>query len=201
MTVAAYLSWEREQNERHEYVHGAVFAMFGGSPRHAALIAAMTTELSVAQRGGPCRVLSTSRSSPGNANMRPTSTALTPANRGERRCVSPAAPTAHVQSGQQPRSQEHGAEVEPLHRSAALTRKPMFDHVFAGCFTHPQSASSQNASGLCRSQSHGQIMRSTRHPCAKAPRTREPARRAAPARRRCRRAACADARDHASRSR
>ncbi len=59
MTVDAYLTWEREQNERHEYVHGEVFAMSGGSPRHAALIAAMTTELSVAHRGGPCRVLST----------------------------------------------------------------------------------------------------------------------------------------------
>ena len=42
MTADAYLTWEREQSERHEYVHGEVFAMSGGSPRHAALVAAMT---------------------------------------------------------------------------------------------------------------------------------------------------------------
>ena len=59
MTADAYLTWEREQSERHEYVHGEVFAMSGGSPRHAALVAAMTIELGVAHRDGPCRVLST----------------------------------------------------------------------------------------------------------------------------------------------
>jgi Uma2 family endonuclease len=59
MTALEYLAWEREQKERHEYVHGEVFAMSGGSPRHAALIAAVTIELGVAHRGGPCRVLST----------------------------------------------------------------------------------------------------------------------------------------------
>jgi Uma2 family endonuclease len=59
MTAAEYLAWEREQKERHEYVHGAVFCMAGGSPRHAALIAAVTIELGVAHRGGRCRVLAT----------------------------------------------------------------------------------------------------------------------------------------------
>jgi hypothetical protein len=42
MTAAEYLAWEREQKERHEYVHGEVFCMAGGSPRHAALIAGGT---------------------------------------------------------------------------------------------------------------------------------------------------------------
>jgi Uma2 family endonuclease len=59
MTAEEYLAWEREQGQRHEYVQGEVFAMSGGSPRHAALIAAITSELVVGHRGGPCRALST----------------------------------------------------------------------------------------------------------------------------------------------
>ena len=59
MTAVEYLAWEREQPERHEYLHGEVFAMSGGTPRHAALIAAATGELFLAHRGGPSRVLST----------------------------------------------------------------------------------------------------------------------------------------------
>jgi Uma2 family endonuclease len=59
MTAVEYLAWEREQTERHEYVHGEVFAVSGGSPRHAALIAAVTAELVIHHRGGPCRALST----------------------------------------------------------------------------------------------------------------------------------------------
>lgn len=34
LTPAEYLSWEREQVEKHEYHAGDVFAMAGGSPRH-----------------------------------------------------------------------------------------------------------------------------------------------------------------------
>jgi Uma2 family endonuclease len=59
MDVAAYLAWEREQPQRHEFVRGEIYAMSGGSPRHAALIAAITADLVVAHRSGPCRVLST----------------------------------------------------------------------------------------------------------------------------------------------
>jgi Uma2 family endonuclease len=59
MNAPEYLAWERQQAERHEYWHGEVFSMAGGSPRHAALIAAVTIELGLALRGGPCRVLST----------------------------------------------------------------------------------------------------------------------------------------------
>lgn len=59
MTAAEYLAWERVQTQRHEYLHGEVFCMAGGSPRHAALIAAITGELVAVHRGGPCRVLST----------------------------------------------------------------------------------------------------------------------------------------------
>ena len=59
MTFSEYLAWERQQPERHEFWHGEVFCMAGGSPRHAALIAAMTIELGVTHRDGPCRVLAT----------------------------------------------------------------------------------------------------------------------------------------------
>lgn len=34
LTPAAYLAWEREQVDKHEYHAGDVFAMAGGSPRH-----------------------------------------------------------------------------------------------------------------------------------------------------------------------
>ena len=37
MTADDYLAWEREQPEKHEFFHGEVFAMAGGSPRHNAL--------------------------------------------------------------------------------------------------------------------------------------------------------------------
>ena len=37
MTADEYLAWEREQPEKHEFFHGEVFAMAGGSPRHNAL--------------------------------------------------------------------------------------------------------------------------------------------------------------------
>ncbi len=36
MTAVEYLAWEREQRDKHEYYHGEVFAMAGGSPRHNA---------------------------------------------------------------------------------------------------------------------------------------------------------------------
>jgi len=58
MTASEYLAWEAEQDERHDFYQGEVFAMAGGSPRHNALAAAVVTELGVALRGGPCRVFS-----------------------------------------------------------------------------------------------------------------------------------------------
>jgi Uma2 family endonuclease len=57
MAASEYLPWEREQTERHEFLRGEVLSMAGGSPRHAALIAAVTGELVVGHRGRPCRVL------------------------------------------------------------------------------------------------------------------------------------------------
>jgi len=57
MTAAKYLAWERVAPERHEYVHGSVFCMTGGSPRHAALQGAMSGILWNGHRDG--RVLGT----------------------------------------------------------------------------------------------------------------------------------------------
>jgi len=37
LTAAEYLAWEREQPVKHEFFHGEVFAMAGGTPRHNAL--------------------------------------------------------------------------------------------------------------------------------------------------------------------
>lgn len=38
LTAQEYLAWEREQLDRHEFHHGEVFAMAGGSPRHNWLV-------------------------------------------------------------------------------------------------------------------------------------------------------------------
>lgn len=57
MTAEAYLAWEREQQRKHEFDRGDVFAMAGGSPRHNALCAAVTGELFATLRAGECRVL------------------------------------------------------------------------------------------------------------------------------------------------
>lgn len=57
MTAGEYLAWEREQEARHEFHHGEIFAMAGGSPRHNSLGAALIRDLGAAVRGGHCRVL------------------------------------------------------------------------------------------------------------------------------------------------
>jgi Uma2 family endonuclease len=58
MSYAEYLALEERASERHEYVNGLVYAMAGGSPEHGALCAAISSALSVALHGRPCRVYS-----------------------------------------------------------------------------------------------------------------------------------------------
>jgi hypothetical protein len=41
LTAAEYLAWERAQDTKHEFFHGEVFAMSGGSYRHNAIGAAV----------------------------------------------------------------------------------------------------------------------------------------------------------------
>ncbi|GMV16409.1 MAG: hypothetical protein AMXMBFR56_46330 [Polyangiaceae bacterium] len=57
MTASEYLAWERQQETRHEFHGGEVFAMAGGSLRHNALGAALIRDLGLSLRGGRCRVL------------------------------------------------------------------------------------------------------------------------------------------------
>jgi Uma2 family endonuclease len=58
-TPDEFLAWEREQADRHFYVHGEVFAMSGGSPRHNRLIAKLTARLDAGFGGTPCTTFST----------------------------------------------------------------------------------------------------------------------------------------------
>lgn len=58
MTYPEYLAREAVAVERHEFLDGAVFAMSGGTPEHAALMAAVVVQLGQALRGQPCRVYS-----------------------------------------------------------------------------------------------------------------------------------------------
>lgn len=57
MTAQEYLAWEAGQEQRHEFDHGAVSAMAGGSPRHNALCAALLRDLGIALRDRGGRVL------------------------------------------------------------------------------------------------------------------------------------------------
>jgi Uma2 family endonuclease len=58
LTAAEYLAWEREQPVRHEFFHGEVFAMAGGTPRHNALGVSTGAELRAVLRSRGCSVLS-----------------------------------------------------------------------------------------------------------------------------------------------
>lgn len=58
LTAAEYLAWERKQPVKHEFFHGEVFAMAGGTPRHNALGVSMGAELRALLRSHGCSVLS-----------------------------------------------------------------------------------------------------------------------------------------------
>lgn len=53
---ADYLAMEEASGTKHEYVHGQVFAMAGGTPEHSRLAAALIREFGAALRGKPCNV-------------------------------------------------------------------------------------------------------------------------------------------------
>jgi Uma2 family endonuclease len=54
MSAAEYLAWEREQDDKHEFHDGEVFAMAGGSPRHNRLAAKILIQLSAATQDQGC---------------------------------------------------------------------------------------------------------------------------------------------------
>ena len=55
MDVDAFLAWEAEQPEKHEFVAGEVFAMGGASDRHVTISLNVASALREHLRGGPCR--------------------------------------------------------------------------------------------------------------------------------------------------
>jgi len=55
-TYAEYLTVERYSNIKHEFLDGQIYAMGGGTPEHAALIAAIPAVLHARLRGGNCHV-------------------------------------------------------------------------------------------------------------------------------------------------
>lgn len=57
-TPEEYFDWEVDQELRHEYYHGEVFAMSGGTANHALIAMNVGGELRTAFRGSPCRVFS-----------------------------------------------------------------------------------------------------------------------------------------------
>ncbi len=59
LSYAEYVARERASELRHEFIDGEIFAMAGGTPEHAALIAAVTGVLFGQLRGGPCRAFVT----------------------------------------------------------------------------------------------------------------------------------------------
>ena len=58
LSAAEYLAWEREQPTKHEFFHGEVFAMAGGSLRHNALVSRVNEALRAALRDHGCEVFS-----------------------------------------------------------------------------------------------------------------------------------------------
>lgn len=50
-----YLAWEAEQNEKHEYLAGEVFAMAGASEAHVTIAGNVYSALRNHLRGQPCR--------------------------------------------------------------------------------------------------------------------------------------------------
>ncbi|MBU1664812.1 MAG: Uma2 family endonuclease [Gammaproteobacteria bacterium] len=55
-TPEAYLAWESEQSERHEYVNGEVFLMTGTTTMHNVIGGNLFVALKNGLRGKPCRV-------------------------------------------------------------------------------------------------------------------------------------------------
>ncbi len=52
----AYLEWEEDQPTKHEYFHGRIYAMTGGSFEHATIILNVGASLLQRLSGGKCRV-------------------------------------------------------------------------------------------------------------------------------------------------
>jgi Uma2 family endonuclease len=60
MTITAFLAWEAEQPDRHEFYRGEVFGMVGGSARHNQVIFNLRARLTEHLEGSGCMVFSES---------------------------------------------------------------------------------------------------------------------------------------------
>ncbi len=58
MSYSEFVEFEKNAEQKHEFLGGEVFAMAGGTPEHAALALAVGAELRSALKGKPCRVFS-----------------------------------------------------------------------------------------------------------------------------------------------
>jgi Uma2 family endonuclease len=58
LTLEAYLKWENEQPEKHEFHRGEVFAMVGARRVHGSVVSNLSRLLGNAMKGSPCRVFS-----------------------------------------------------------------------------------------------------------------------------------------------
>jgi Uma2 family endonuclease len=56
LTLEAYLAWENEQPEKHEFHQGEVFAMVGARRAHGRVVSNLNRRLSEALDGSPCQV-------------------------------------------------------------------------------------------------------------------------------------------------
>jgi Uma2 family endonuclease len=54
-TVAEYLEFERQAQDRHEFIDGEIRAMAGESPRHSAINFNLIAEVGIQIKGKPCR--------------------------------------------------------------------------------------------------------------------------------------------------
>ena len=54
-TADEYLAFEQESGEKHEYIHGEIYAMAGGTAAHATISLNMATVLKRHLRGSPCQ--------------------------------------------------------------------------------------------------------------------------------------------------
>ncbi|QPC83752.1 Uma2 family endonuclease [Phototrophicus methaneseepsis] len=58
MTPEEYLEFERQSDEKHEYIGGQIYAMAGAKRRHVWITTRIATLLSIQAQVGPCDVLS-----------------------------------------------------------------------------------------------------------------------------------------------
>ncbi|MDT0630201.1 Uma2 family endonuclease [Rubrivirga sp. S365] len=58
LSASEFFEWEAGQLDKHEFYHGEVFSMAGGTPEHARLAIRAAFQLERALAGGPCQTFS-----------------------------------------------------------------------------------------------------------------------------------------------